>query len=114
TQHGWIVAPGMQGTQVGPITSGLLTPESLAELMGGPNIPPVESTLQTPPGYPNAYDEYPVVPPIGLNAPVPIPPPPPRPGVIPGPVAPTPPPVVSPPPPNAGGPLLPAEAGAGR
>jgi hypothetical protein len=33
TQHGWITAPGMQGVKVGPITAGLLTPESLAELM---------------------------------------------------------------------------------
>src|SRR6185312_792982 len=91
TQPGWIVAPGMQGQQVGPITAGLMTPESLEELMGGPNIEPVQSNLQTPPGPPNAYDEYPVLPPIGVQAPqVPIPPPAPGPGVIPGPVAPTP------------------------
>jgi phospholipid/cholesterol/gamma-HCH transport system substrate-binding protein len=113
TQHGWITAPGMQGQQVGPITAGLMTPESLGELMGGPNIEPVQSTLQTPPGPPNAYNEYPVVPPAGLNAPVPIRPPPPGPEVIPGPVAPTPPPVLMPAP-NAGGPPLPAEAGAGQ
>jgi phospholipid/cholesterol/gamma-HCH transport system substrate-binding protein len=62
TQHGWITAPGMQGVKVGPITSGLLTPESLAELMGGPDIPPVQSNLQTPPGYQNAYDEQPLGP----------------------------------------------------
>jgi phospholipid/cholesterol/gamma-HCH transport system substrate-binding protein len=112
TQHGWIVAPGMQGTQVGPITAGLLTPESLAELMGGPDIAPVQSNLQTPPGPPNAYDEYPVLPPIGLQAPqVPIPPPPPGPGVIPGPVAPTPAPLSGPAP---AGPPLPAEAGVGQ
>ncbi|AKN15531.1 hypothetical protein MHAE_12728 [Mycobacterium haemophilum DSM 44634] len=90
TQPGWIVAPGMQGQQVGPITAGLMTPDSLAELMGGPNIAPIQSNLQTPPGPPNAYDEYPVLPPIGLQAPVPIPPPPPGPDVVPGPVAPTP------------------------
>jgi phospholipid/cholesterol/gamma-HCH transport system substrate-binding protein len=91
TQPGWVVAPGMQGTQVGPTTGGLLTPESLAELMGGPDTPPPPPGLQTPPGPPNAYDENPVVPPIGLQAPqVPIPPPPPAPGVVPGPVAPTP------------------------
>ncbi|MGA9679760.1 MAG: virulence factor Mce family protein, partial [Mycobacterium sp.] len=84
TQHGWIVAPGMQGQQVGPITAGLMTPESLSELMGGPNIEPVESNLQTPPGPPNAYDEHPWVPPAGLNAPVPIQPPPPGPDVLPG------------------------------
>ncbi|OBB89918.1 virulence factor Mce family protein [Mycobacterium sp. 852002-30065_SCH5024008] len=96
TQPGWVVAPGMQGTQVGPITGGLLTPESLAELMGGPDAGPPPPGLQTPPGPPNAYDEYPVLPPIGLRAPqVPIPPPPPGPGVIPGPVAPTPAPVAA-------------------
>ncbi len=105
----------MQGTQVGPITSGLMTPESLAELMGGPNIEPVQSNLQTPPGPPNAYDEYPVLPVNGLNAPVPIGPPPPGPGVAPGPVAPTPAPV-SAPAPGAGpaGPPLPAEMGGGQ
>jgi phospholipid/cholesterol/gamma-HCH transport system substrate-binding protein len=113
TQHGWIVAPGMQGQQVGPITAGLMTPESLSELMGGPNIEPVQSTLQTPPGPPNAYDENPWVPPAGLNAPVPIQPPPAGPEVLPGAVAPTPAPV-SAPAPNAGGPPLPAEAGPGQ
>jgi phospholipid/cholesterol/gamma-HCH transport system substrate-binding protein len=105
----------MQGVKVGPITSGLLTPESLAELMGGPDIPPVQSNLQTPPGYQNAYDEQPLgpAPYIGLPGnPAPIPPPPPGPNVIPGPVAPTPAPGPSPlsgqaPP----GPALPAEAG---
>jgi phospholipid/cholesterol/gamma-HCH transport system substrate-binding protein len=91
----------------------LMTPESLNELMGGPNIEPVESNLQTPPGYPNAYDEVPVLPVNGLNAPVPIQPPPPGPDVLPGPVGPTPAPV-SAPAPNAGGPPLPAEAGAGQ
>jgi phospholipid/cholesterol/gamma-HCH transport system substrate-binding protein len=109
TQPGWIVAPGMQGTQVGPITSGLLTAESLAELMGGPNIEPVQSNLRTPPGPPNAYDEHPVAPPIGLQAPqVPVPPPPPGPDVMPGPVAPTLAPVAGPAP---AGPPLPAETG---
>ncbi|OBI67870.1 virulence factor Mce family protein [Mycobacterium sp. E796] len=96
TQPGWVVAPGMQGQQVGPITAGLLTPDSLAELMGGPDIAPPQSGLQTPPGPPNAYDENPVLPPIGVRAPqVPIPPPAPGPGVIPGPVAPTPPPAAA-------------------
>jgi phospholipid/cholesterol/gamma-HCH transport system substrate-binding protein len=91
TQPGWVVGPGMQGVQVGPITERLMTPESLAELMGGSDIAPPQSGLQTPPGPPNAYDEYPVLPPIGVRGPqVPIPPPPPAPGVVPGPVAPTP------------------------
>ncbi|MEQ0621996.1 hypothetical protein ABLN73_20055, partial [Mycobacterium tuberculosis] len=58
------------------------------------------------PLHPDAYDEYPVLPPIGLQAPqVPIPPPPPGPDVIPGPVPPTPAPVGAP---------LPAEAGGGQ
>ncbi|HYY00005.1 MAG TPA: MCE family protein [Mycobacterium sp.] len=114
TQHGWITAPGMQGVKVGPITAGLLTPESLSELMGGPDIAPVQSQYQTPPGYQNAYDEQPLgpAPYIGLPGnPAPIQPPPPAPGVIPGPVAPTPAPGPSP---LAGqapaGPPLPAEA----
>jgi len=116
TQHGWIVAPGMQGTQVGPITAGLLTPESLAELMGGPNIEPVQSNLQTPPGPPNAYNEEPgPLPYIGQpDHPAPIPPPPAGPGVVPGPVPPTPAPVSGPAQqvPGPGGPPLPAEAAA--
>jgi phospholipid/cholesterol/gamma-HCH transport system substrate-binding protein len=113
TQHGWITAPGMQGVKVGPITAGLLTPESLGELMGGPDIAPVQSDYQTPPGYPNAYNEEPGPAPfIGVPGnPGPIPPPPPGPEVIPGPVAPMPAPGPSP---LAGqapaGPVLPAEA----
>jgi phospholipid/cholesterol/gamma-HCH transport system substrate-binding protein len=107
TQPGWVVAPGMQGTKVSPITASLLTPESLAELMGGPDIPPVQSNLQTPPGPPNAYNEAPgPLPYIGQpDHPAPIPPPPPGPGVVPGPVAPTPAPAPAP-----AGPPLPAEA----
>jgi phospholipid/cholesterol/gamma-HCH transport system substrate-binding protein len=91
TQHGWIAAPGMQGVQVGPITQGLMTPESLAELMGGPDIAPVQSHLQTPPGPPNAYNEEPgPLPYIGQqDHPAPISPPPPGPEVVVGPVAPT-------------------------
>jgi phospholipid/cholesterol/gamma-HCH transport system substrate-binding protein len=116
TQHGWIVAPGMQGTQVGPITAGLLTPDSLAELMGGPDIAPVQSNLQTPPGPPNAYNEEPG--PLPFNGvpghPSPIPPPAPGPDVVPGPVAPTPSPLSGPAPgPAPAGPPLPAEAPAG-
>jgi phospholipid/cholesterol/gamma-HCH transport system substrate-binding protein len=115
TQPGWITAPGMQGVRVGPITQGLLTPESLAELMGGPDIAPVQSNLQTPPGPPNAYNEEPgPLPFVGVPGnPQPIAPPPPGPEVIPGPVAPTPAP--GPPPgPGPAGPPLPAEAtGAG-
>ncbi len=113
TQPGWITAPGMQGQKVGPITAGLLTPESLAELMGGPDISPVQSNLQTPPGYPNAYDEQPgPLPYIGQpDHPAPIAPPPPGPDVRPGPVPPTP--AGPAPAPAPLGPPLPAEMGAG-
>jgi len=102
TQPGWIAAPGMQGVQVGPITAGLMTPQSLAELMGGPDITPPPPG-QTPPGPPNAYNEEPgPLPYIGVpDNPHPIPPPPPGPGVVPGPV---------PPAPAPAGPPLPAEA----
>jgi phospholipid/cholesterol/gamma-HCH transport system substrate-binding protein len=56
SEPGWVVAPGMQGTQVQPATANMLAPESLAELMGGPDIapPPPGTNL---PGPPNAYDE---------------------------------------------------------
>ena len=55
-ETGWVVAPGMQGTQVQPFTANMLTPESLAELMDGPDIapPPPGTNLSGPP---NAYDE---------------------------------------------------------
>ncbi|MGH3957543.1 virulence factor Mce family protein [Mycobacterium sp.] len=111
TQHGWIVAPGMQGIQVDGITEGLLTPESLAELMGGPDATPELIPGQhTPPGPPNAYNEEPgPLPYVGQRpGQAPVPPPPPAPDVIPGPVPPTPAPVAGPPAPA--GPPLPAEA----
>ncbi|OHV06734.1 virulence factor Mce family protein [Mycobacterium talmoniae] len=80
--EGWIVAPGMQNTQVGGFTAAMLTPESLAELLGGPNIvPPPDG--QTPPGAPNDYDEQNPLPPPWY--PQPGPPPAPGPGVVPGP-----------------------------
>ena len=61
-EPGWVVAPGMQGTQVQPFTANMLTPESLAELMGGPDVapPPPGTNL---PGPPNAYDESNPLPP---------------------------------------------------
>ena len=37
-EPGWVVAPGMQGVDVQPFTANMLTPESLSELMGGPDI----------------------------------------------------------------------------
>ncbi|UQX10886.1 virulence factor Mce family protein [Candidatus Mycobacterium methanotrophicum] len=115
TQHGWIVAPGMQGVQVDPVTEGLLTPDSLAELMGGPDATPaLIPGQQTPPGPPNAYNEEPGPLPYVGQPPgqAPIPPPPPGPNVIPGPVPPTPAPVAgSPgPAPAPAGPPPPAEA----
>lgn len=35
-EPGWVVAPGMEGVEVGPGTAAMLTPDSLAELMGSP------------------------------------------------------------------------------
>jgi phospholipid/cholesterol/gamma-HCH transport system substrate-binding protein len=104
-QPGWVAAPGMQGLQVRPVTGDLLSPGSLAELMGGPDDapPPWGPNL---PGKPNVFDETNPLPPPWY--PQPAPPPPPGPGVIPGPVAPTPAPAAAPVP--ADGPALPAEA----
>ncbi|KAA8970195.1 virulence factor Mce family protein [Mycobacterium sp.] len=82
SEPGWVVAPGMQGTQVQPLTAKMLTPESLAELMGGPDIaPPPPGT--TMPGSPDAYDESSPLPPPWY--PQPAPPQAPAPGVVPGP-----------------------------
>jgi phospholipid/cholesterol/gamma-HCH transport system substrate-binding protein len=86
-EPGWIVAPGMQGVQVQPLTKNMLTAESLAELMGGPDLPP-RPAGQNLPGPPNAYDENHPLPPPWY--PQPGPPPSPSSNVIPGPVAPTP------------------------
>src|SRR5690349_7562541 len=38
-EPGWVAAPGMQGVDVQPYTANMLTPESLSELMGGPDAP---------------------------------------------------------------------------
>jgi phospholipid/cholesterol/gamma-HCH transport system substrate-binding protein len=80
-EPGWVVAPGMQGVQVQGLTEHMLTPESLAELLGGPDItaPPAGTNMTGPP---NAYDETNPLPPPWY--PQPGPPPPPAPGVIPG------------------------------
>lgn len=99
---GWVTAPGMQGTQVRPSTASLLTPDSLSQLMGGPDPAPPPAG-QNMGGPPNAYNENNPLPPPWY--PQPGPPPAPAPGVIPGPVAPV--------PGSAAGPL-PAEVGAGR
>ena len=38
-EPGWVTAPGMQGVDVQPFTANMLTPESLAALLGGPDAP---------------------------------------------------------------------------
>ncbi|KUI01829.1 virulence factor Mce family protein [Mycobacterium sp. IS-3022] len=110
-EPGWVVAPGMQGVDVQPLTANMLTPESLAELMGGPDIaPPVAPPAAgvpsggNLPGPPNAYDERNPLPPPWY--PQPGPPPLPAPGVH----AADPLGVIAPAAPAA--PPLPAEAGA--
>jgi phospholipid/cholesterol/gamma-HCH transport system substrate-binding protein len=88
-EPGWVAAPGMQGTDVQPFTANMMTPECLAELMGGPDcaVPGAPPAFGVPPGGnlpgpPNAYDERnPLPPPWYVQ---PGPPPPPAPGVIPG------------------------------
>jgi phospholipid/cholesterol/gamma-HCH transport system substrate-binding protein len=118
-EPGWTVAPGMQGVQVQPFTQNMLTPESLSELMGGPNIvaPPAPPAFGVPPGGnlpgpPDAYDQNNPLPPPWY--PQPGPPPGPAPGIVPGdplsanaPAAPA----APAPAPAPGGPPLPAEAG---
>ena len=81
-EPGWVVAPGMQGVHVQPLTANMLTPESLAELMGGPRqrVPRPQATNMV--GPPNAYGENNPLPPPWY--PQPGPPPAPAPGVIPG------------------------------
>ncbi len=88
-EPGWIVAPGMQGVEVQPLTQNMLTPDSLAELMGGPDIvpPAAPPAFGVPPGGhlpgpPNAYSENTPLPPPWY--PQPGPPPVPAPGVLPG------------------------------
>ncbi|MGV0654830.1 virulence factor Mce family protein [Mycolicibacterium thermoresistibile] len=117
-EPGWIVAPGMQGIQVQPATANMLTPDSLAALLGGPDpvnppAPPAFGTTRDGnlPGPPNAFDERNPLPPPWY--PQPGPPPAPAPGVIPGDplgaMAPGPAPAPAGPAPAA----VPAEAGAG-
>jgi phospholipid/cholesterol/gamma-HCH transport system substrate-binding protein len=85
-EPGWVTAPGMQGVDVQPFTANMLLPESLAELMGGPDapIPPAPPTFGGPhqAGPPDAYTENSPLPPPWY--PQPGPPPGPAPGVIPG------------------------------
>jgi phospholipid/cholesterol/gamma-HCH transport system substrate-binding protein len=119
-EPGWVAAPGMQGIEVQPHTERNLTPECLAELLGGPDCeipgaPPAFGVNNGRlPGPPNAYDENNPLPPPWY--PQPGPPPGPAPGVIPGDplgaIAPAPAaaPAAAPAP---AGPPLPAEAGGG-
>jgi phospholipid/cholesterol/gamma-HCH transport system substrate-binding protein len=72
SEPGWIVAPGMQGVQVQPATANLLTPASLAELMGGPNIAPPPPGRNMP-GPPDAYNENSPQPPPWYPQPLPSP-----------------------------------------
>lgn len=95
-EPGWIVAPGMQGVDVQPFTANMLTPDSLAALLGGPDIvtPEAPPAFGVPPGGqlpgpPNAYDERSPLPPPWYPQPGPAPAP--APGVTPvQPVAPAP------------------------
>lgn len=86
-EPGWVTAPGMQGVRVQPSTARVLAPQSLAQLMGGPDPAPPPAG-QNMAGPPDAYTESSPLPPPWY--PQPGPPPPPGPNVIPGPVAPTP------------------------
>ncbi|MEO8814752.1 MAG: virulence factor Mce family protein [Mycobacterium sp.] len=62
SEPGWVVAPGMQGVEVQALTANMLTPDSLAELMGGPDVaPPQPGTTMSGPW--NAYDEVNPLPP---------------------------------------------------
>jgi phospholipid/cholesterol/gamma-HCH transport system substrate-binding protein len=114
-EPGWVVAPGMQGVDVQPFTQNMLTPESLSELMGGPDIvaPPAPYAFGVNdgrlPGPPDAYTENTPLPPPWY--PQPAPPPGPAPGVMAGdPLG-----AIAPPAPGPApaAPPLPAEAGAG-
>jgi phospholipid/cholesterol/gamma-HCH transport system substrate-binding protein len=110
-EPGWVVAPGMQGIDVQPLTANMLTPESLSELMGGPDI---EAPAPGIPGAspPDSYDERNPLPPPWY--PQPGPPPGPAPGVLAGdPLGAIAPAAGPPPAPAPAGPPLPAEAGAG-
>jgi phospholipid/cholesterol/gamma-HCH transport system substrate-binding protein len=106
----------MQGVDVQPLTANMLTPESLSELMGGPDIviPPAPPAFGVNngrlPGPPNAYGENSPLPPPWYVQPGP--PPAPAPGVIPGDpgglISPA---GMGPAPAGPAGPPLPAEAG---
>jgi phospholipid/cholesterol/gamma-HCH transport system substrate-binding protein len=88
-EPGWVTAPGMQGVDVQPLTQNMLTPESLSELMGGPDaaISQAPPAFGAPPGGnlpgpPDAYTENNPLPPPWYQQPGP--PPGPTPGVLAG------------------------------
>ena len=83
-EPGWIVAPGMQGLQVQPFTANMLTPDSLAALMGGPDPSSYPAAGPRGGAPSNSYDQNnPLPPPWYPPAP---PPPAPGPDVVPGPL----------------------------
>jgi phospholipid/cholesterol/gamma-HCH transport system substrate-binding protein len=119
-EPGWVTAPGMQGIEVQPATERNITPECLAELLGGPDCVPPDAPPAFGvndgrlPGPSDAYNENNPLPPPWY--PQPGPPPGPSPGVIPGdplgaitPAGPAAPAAA----PAPAGPALPAEAGGG-
>ncbi len=116
-EPGWVTAPGMQGIEVQPHTARNLTPECLAELLGGPDcvIPAAPPAFGVNdgrlPGPPNAYSENTPLPPPWY--PQPGPPPGPTPGVTVGDPLAAITPAGSGPAPAPPGPALPAEAGGG-
>jgi phospholipid/cholesterol/gamma-HCH transport system substrate-binding protein len=74
---GWVTAPGVQGVDVQPFTANMLTPESLSELMGGPDaaISQAPPAFGAPPGGnlpgpPDAYSENNPLPPPWYQHPV--------------------------------------------
>jgi phospholipid/cholesterol/gamma-HCH transport system substrate-binding protein len=116
-EPGWVTAPGMQGIEVQPHTARNLTPECLAELLGGPDcvIPAAPPAFGVSdgrlPGPPNAYSQNTPLPPPWY--PQPGPPPGPTPGVTVGDPLAAITPAGSAPAPAPPGPALPAEAGGG-
>jgi phospholipid/cholesterol/gamma-HCH transport system substrate-binding protein len=58
-EPGWVVAPGMQAVDLQPFTANMLTPESLSELMGGPDITPPNADAQSNPPPPQVPQSAP-------------------------------------------------------
>jgi phospholipid/cholesterol/gamma-HCH transport system substrate-binding protein len=117
-EQGWIVAPGMQGLQVQPFTENMLTPDSLASLMGGPDPSSYPAAGPRGGAPSNSYDQKnPLPPPWYPPAP---PAPAPGPDVTPGPlpvsqqIGPPAPGTAAPAAPMPAAPALSAETGAGQ